>query len=394
MNPIQETRRFESEIRDYFSVRHCFFVSSGRAALTLILKALHQKYPSRDEVIIPAFTCYSVPAAVEKAGLKVSLCDIDQGSLDLNFEHLKKKISKSGKSILAIVPTHLFGFPANVDQVRQLTSGKGISIVEDAAQAMGGSIGDRKLGTLGDAGFFSLGRGKAFSTIEGGIILTNNDEIGKNITKQLAQIHPGSIWETIKAMVYSFILAIFLNPRFFWFPSSLSFLKLGETFYESGFSIKKLTAFQLGLTRTWQEKLKKYNDSRILNCSFWSDFFQKNIADKLFQPVLFFPASKMPGIRYPVQVSEEYMHPILLSSNELGFGISVTYPDAINNINDLTGRFKDETYPMAARMAKQLITLPVHGFVTQKDRAAIKTMIFKIFTERQAQIKENENNRR
>jgi len=383
MNPIEETSRFESEIKTYFGVRHCFVVSSGKASLTLILKALHKKHPSKDQVLIPAFTCYSVPAAIKKAGLKIMLCDIAPGSLDFNYEQLQEKISDPKNSILAIVPTHLFGVPSNIPRVKQLAAGKDISIVEDAAQAMGGKLDGFKLGTIGDAGFFSLGRGKAFSTIDGGIILTNNDTIAENITEQLALIQGGSKADTIKIMVHAFILAIFLNPRVFWFPGNLPFLKLGMTFYEPQFSIKKMPAFQLGLTRGWQKKLTRFNGFRIKNSKFWSYFFRKNFTNGSFQPIRLLPKTNTLSIRYPILVKDEYIKPILFKSAELGLGISATYPDAINNITALADTFKGETYPMAGKMAKQLITLPVHSFVTPKDRSAIKRMLLKIFLDDQ-----------
>src|SRR6185295_5908966 len=65
--------RFHRELKDYFGVKHCFLVSSGQAAFTLILLALKELSPGRDEVLIPAFTCYSVPAAIVRAGLRIRL---------------------------------------------------------------------------------------------------------------------------------------------------------------------------------------------------------------------------------------------------------------------------------------------------------------------------------
>lgn len=92
-----ELKRFESELRKYFGVKYCFFVSSGRAALTLILQALKDLHPDRDEVLIPAYTCYTVPSAIVRAGLKVKLCDIDPKTLDFDFDELAKILNPPGK---------------------------------------------------------------------------------------------------------------------------------------------------------------------------------------------------------------------------------------------------------------------------------------------------------
>lgn len=167
--PDSDEFRFETEIKQEFGQRYCLLVSSGKAALVLILKALQKLYPDRDEVLIPAFTCYSVPAAIKKAGLKIKLCDTGAGSLDLDKNELGKILAADNKNnkILCVLVTHLFGCPADFAGIKEIMGDK-IPIVEDAAQAMGEEIDNKKIGTLGDVGFFSLGRGKSLSTMEGG----------------------------------------------------------------------------------------------------------------------------------------------------------------------------------------------------------------------------------
>ncbi len=154
---------FEDELKGEYAQRYCLLVSSGKAALVLILRALKRLYPDRNEVIVPAFTCYSVPAAVKKAGLKVKLCDTEAGSLDLDPFQLRQLVEtdRAEKKVLCVLATHMFGCPADMPGIKAIV-GDDIPIVEDAAQAMGGNLDHKKLGTLADAGFFSLGRGKAF----------------------------------------------------------------------------------------------------------------------------------------------------------------------------------------------------------------------------------------
>jgi len=81
---------FKLELKKHFQVRHCFLLSSGKSALSIILVALKQIFPDRNEVLIPAFTCYSVPSAIVRAGLKVRLCDVNPETLDFNFAALQK----------------------------------------------------------------------------------------------------------------------------------------------------------------------------------------------------------------------------------------------------------------------------------------------------------------
>ena len=144
------------EVRDYFNVKHVFLVSSGKAALTVILNALKSLSPERDEVLIPAYTCFSVPSAIKKAGLKVALCDIDTKTFDFQQGLLKKAINKK---TLCVMPNHLLA-SLGCERNNRCLQGKRYFVLEDAAQAMGGEVNRDKIGTIGDAGFFSLGRGK------------------------------------------------------------------------------------------------------------------------------------------------------------------------------------------------------------------------------------------
>ena len=364
----KEINRFESELKKYYNVNHCFLISSGKAALTIILKAIHELHPERNEVLIPAYTCYSVPSAIIKAGLKIKLCDINPETLDFDHNQLTEVInnSKLKTSLLAVLPTHLFGIPSDMDKLRQVIKDKGIFIVEDAAQAMGTTVKDKKLGTLGDTGFFSLGRGKAFSTVEGGIILTNNNTIADNITKQMATISSYNMLEIIKLIVFSIILTVFMHPALFWFPKFLPFLKLGETLFEPGFPIKKLSPFQAGLSRNWQKKLDNMIKIRINNTTTWANYINSKHKIK---------NSKLPLLRFPIKINNpQTLKTILSKSEHQGLGIMRTYPDSVNNIKELKQLFKIK-YPNATLIAKQLITLPVHSLLSFAEIIKIKQII-------------------
>ena len=103
----------EEEIKEYFGVKHVFLISSGKAALFLILKALSSISPNKRKVLIPAYTCFSVPSAIIKAGLKISICDIDPLTLDLDSTLLREAIDGD---TLCVVSSHLFGCSSNVDE--------------------------------------------------------------------------------------------------------------------------------------------------------------------------------------------------------------------------------------------------------------------------------------
>ncbi|MBU1193721.1 MAG: DegT/DnrJ/EryC1/StrS family aminotransferase [Proteobacteria bacterium] len=373
-NGQTEIKRFESELTRHFKVSHSFLVSSGKAALTIILKSLHEQHPERNEVIIPAFTCYSVPSAILKAGLEIRLCDINPDTLDFDFDQLENEISRP--CVLAVIPTHLFGMPADIGRIRNITTAKKVWIVEDAAQAMGGESNHQKLGTLGDVGFFSLGRGKALSTVEGGIILTNNPGLADRIARQMADLPEYSRLETLKLLIYAVILNIFMRPAWFWFPKALPFLKLGETLFEPDFSIQKLCAFQAGLSRGWEKRLKQITLDRQKAVRNWADLMSRCPSEKMQNIHLACQAK----LRFPLKVTDAAaLAGILAVSEQNGLGLMRAYPDSVNHIPQIRDRFRNMTFPKASAIAGQVLTLPVHHFMKAADIRKIKQILTPFF---------------
>lgn len=365
-----EIQRFERELKEYFESKHCFLVSSGKAALTVILLALRQICPERTEVLIPAFTCFSVPSAIVRAGLEIELCDISKTGFDFDHDDIKKLLSD--EKLLCVVPTHLFGIPADVVKLRSLLDQPQVTLVEDAAQSMGGFWQGQKLGKLGDVSFFSLGRGKAFSTVEGGIILTDRDDIAKEIQQIVSQLPSYNLRERLLLLTYAVALKVLVHPLMFWLPRSLPFLKLGETLYDPGFKIRKFTNFQAGLTTGWQSQLSEFRISRKKNTSFLSDNTHNH---KVMQLV---PNGKdLPDLlRFPIKASSRKVrHRILNAADQQGLGFAEGYPSSINHIAQLKSKFENQTFPCADSMAQLLITLPVHPYLTEIDLNRIKTQM-------------------
>lgn len=354
----KEVTRFEEQLKDYYEVDHCFTVSSGKAALTLTLQALHDLSPERDEVLIPAYTCYSVPSAIVRAGLRVRLCDVSKATLDFDYERLEEELDNP--RLLAVVPTHLFGIPAHVERVKEMVRERGICVVEDAAQAMGAEWKGRKLGTAGDVGLFSLGRGKAFSTVEGGVILTDDAGIGRAIGKRLSSLEEYGSLEKLRLFVYALALVALTHPLLYWFPKSLPFLKLGETCFDPDFPVRKLSAFQAGLAKGWQKRIAALREIRANNAAKLSGY------GVLLMGV---PGDGLPDlIRFPFLCrNAEGKRRILETSWKKGLGIADGYPDSIDGISALVIRTDGKGYPAAKEIAERLVTLPVHPFVKESD---------------------------
>ena len=350
----------EEELRRYFGVRHVFLVSSGKAALTLILTAL-SSLSSRRRVLIPAYTCFSVPSAIIKAGLEVSLCDIDPKTLDFDFQSLQQSLDHD---TLCVVPTHLLGLPSDVDRVKSLCQGRKIFVVEDAAQAMGVKDKDRVLGTVGDVGFFSFGRGKNVTCGSGGAVVTNSDNVAAAIQAFHARLESEPLGRLLRNVFEIIAMHILINPKIYWLPSGLPFLRLGETKFSLDFPVCRMDALRAALLSHWEQRLG------------WANSVRRHTSLGVMKGLM----PQVDVIRKSSHQHTTYLRlPILLESKNakeeicrlsqrLGLGISPLYPTAIQAIPELEGTLARTICPAASLVAERLVTLPVHPFVRQKDR--------------------------
>lgn len=351
--------RLKHSLSEYFEVKYVYPVSSGKAALTLILLSLKSLYPGKNNVVIPAYTCYSVPSAIVKAGLSVSLCDIDHDTFDFDYHLLEKSIDKK---TLCVVAGHLFGIPSDMDTLTRLVRSRGAIVVEDAAQAMGGNYKGKMLGTIGDVGFFSLGRGKNITCGEGGLITTNSDEIARAIDSELSRCEDPSFTETLLSLFKMVLMAIFIHPTLYWFPLGLPFLRLGETVFYQDFPMQRLSGMQAGLLARWKKNLEDSNRARRENTNYYSKELQQGSGS----------IPSLSCLRYPLMVKDNALREeIHARSVSHGMGISRMYPAPVHEIAEIRDRFAFRKYPKAKELAERILTFPTHHLLTEKDRQKI-----------------------
>lgn len=342
---------FIAELQYYFQARHCHLLSSGKAALALILRALKELHPDKDEVLIPAFTCWSVPAAIYRAGLKIRICDVEPETLDFEYRELARQLSSP--RLLCVIATHLYGVTADIPKVRELVRDRNIPIVEDAAQAMGGERAGQKAGTMGDVGFFSLERGKAFSTVKGGIIVTNSTEIGSVLQTRLEAVPAVGRKEQWGLALYAAALAVFSRPWLYAIPKSLPFLRLGETLFEPDFPIRRLSDFQAGMAAGWQHRLQAFRQLRRQNSAY---LFRQGV-----KPCCSSAALASGLLRYPVLMPDHAEKTELLhQSDRQGLGCANVYPGTVDSIAAVQGSLVGGTSKKAQAIVERMITLPVH----------------------------------
>jgi dTDP-4-amino-4,6-dideoxygalactose transaminase len=161
----------KSWITQELDVQDTILCGSGSFALELALRSCDVK--SGDEVVVPAFCCTSIISPILAVGAYPVLADVGD-DLNLTAATVDPALSKRTRAI--IVP-HLFGNPVEIDSIIDLTRGRGIRVIDDAAQALGASLDGRKLGTFGDAGILSFGNEKVCSGPGGGVFVSRHREV-------------------------------------------------------------------------------------------------------------------------------------------------------------------------------------------------------------------------
>jgi perosamine synthetase len=181
---------FEKRVADYVGVGHAVAVSSGTAALHLLVRALG--IGPGDEVLVPSFTFVaSVNPILYERAVPVFV-DIEPETYNLSPAYLESKITPRTKAIMAV---DVFGHPAEWDEIQRLAGSHGLKIIDDSCEALGAEYRGRKLGSFGDAAAFAFYPNKQMTTGEGGILVTDDDEIAR-VARSMASSTNGSATTT------------------------------------------------------------------------------------------------------------------------------------------------------------------------------------------------------
>ena len=166
--------KLEKNIADYLNVKNAVAVSSGTATLHIALVALG--IGPGDEVIVPAFSYIATANVVELVGAKPVFVDIDIKSFNIDVNQIEAAITDKTK---AIMPVHEFGLACNITEVCKIAAKHNLFVIEDAACALGAKENEKFVGSFGDVGSFSFHPRKAITSGEGGMLVTNDDELAE-----------------------------------------------------------------------------------------------------------------------------------------------------------------------------------------------------------------------
>lgn len=380
----EQVKILEGELKRYFAVKYTILFNSGRACLTAILEALQVK--EGDEVLLQGFTCNSAVMPILQTKARPVFVDIDD-TLNMSPDDLEKKISSKSKVIMV---QHTFGFPAQMDRIMEISKKHNLILIEDCAHSLGAKFQDKLCGTLGDIAFFSFGRDKIISSVFGGALITNNEELGRKIINFKDKLnYPSGFWIFQQLLhpilINNLILPLYRFPTlgkiFLIFLQKIRILSKAVSSKEKKGSAsrsypKKFPNALATLALNQFQKLERFNFHRREIAK----IYEENLKESAF--VLPFSTNKEQKeiifMRYPVLVSDserilkEFRKKRILL-NDGWRKISIVPPgNDIKKMGYILG-----SCPKAEEVASKILNLPTHINLSKEKAKEIVDLLKK-----------------
>jgi dTDP-4-amino-4,6-dideoxygalactose transaminase len=326
---------FEQEYATYCSAKHCIGVGNGLDALHLILRAY--QIGNGDEVIVPSNTYIATWLAVSYAGATPIPVEPDNNTYNIDPHLIEKAITDKTKAIMAV---HLYGQPANMDEINKIAEKYNLKVIEDAAQSQGAKYKNRPTGSLGNAAGHSFYPGKNLGALgDGGAVTTNDDQLADKIR-------------------------VLRN-----YGSRIKYLNEVKGFNS------RLDEMQAAFLRVKLKKLDEWNNRRKEIANYYLDSLKD-------LPIVI---PTIPDWADPVWhlfvVRTEHREFIQNELDRLGIGTVIHYPIpphlqmAYSELGYLEG-----TLPIAEQMHNQVLSIPIGPHLTIEESRLIKQAISNAFT--------------
>ena len=337
-------KKFQSNLESYLGVKHVIPCANGTDALQVAMMGLGLK--PGDEVITADFTYASTVEVIALLGLTPVLVDVDIDTFNINPQAIEKAITSKTK---AIVPVHLFGQPAAMDEILEIAKKYNLYIIEDNAQALGAYFKNKegkkiKTGCIGDIGTTSFFPSKNLGCYgDGGAIFTNNDE--------LAHLIRGIANHGMYKRYYHDVVGV--NSRL----DSIQAVVLNE---------------KLKLLDTYNEKRRKSADT-------YTSFFKNN--PKIITPKVVGDRNSHVFHQYTLRIinSDRDALSEYLISNKIPFGIYYPVPLHLQKAY-ADKRFKEENFGITNQLINEVISLPMHSELSLEQIDYISDKINKFLT--------------
>ena len=276
---------FEDKWAKYIGIKNGLMLNSGSSADHLAMAILtnptiDNPLKPGDEVITPAVTWNSTVSAIQHVGTIPRLVDVNMEDFSIKIEDLEKALNEKTRAIMLV---HLLGFPCNMDEIVAFTKKHNLYLIEDCCEAHGAEWKGQKVGSFGDLSLFSFFFSHHMTSIEGGMLLTNNDEyaeLGRVLRSQgcMRNMKDKGKQKEFEQQYSEFDPAyLFANLGFNYRPTEL----------QGGFALeqyKKFPAYleaRIRIAATLNERLQKYSDHLL-----FTGTAEGNVASWLFYPII------------------------------------------------------------------------------------------------------------
>ena len=381
-NKGQAIEELENEFKKYLNVKHAFAFNSGRTSLIAILKGFGLEKGS--EILVQAFTCNAAVNPVLWSGLKPVYVDCDEDNFNIDIEDLKKKITSKSK---AIIVQHTFGLPAEMVEILEIAKQNSLILIEDCAHSLGAEYYKEKVGTFGRAAFFSFSRDKIISSVYGGMVVTNDDNLGKKIKEFQQEIkYPSSFW--ILQQLMHPILMNFLILPFYKILLGKILLILSQWFHilskavhwkekqgkKPSYFPKRMPNALAILALNQFKKLDRYYNHRKDLANFYYNQLKVSsfeVEKNLSLESLNFAGRKHSFLRFTVK--HPAAHRIIKKSwsKNLLIGDWYTSPIAPDDTRLNKVGYEIGTCPKAEKLSRQTLNLPTHINISKKEAKKI-----------------------
>lgn len=342
------TEQFEHAFAKFMNIKHAISVSSGTGALHLALRCLGLM--KNDEVILPSLTFVACANAIVYTGAKPVFADIvSLTDLNISPKSIAEKITPRTKAIIVV---HYGGYICDIQAIIEITKHNNLYLIEDAAHAPGAEYNGRKAGTFGDLGCFSFFSNKNMTTVEGGMVVTNNSLYAKKIKLMRSHGMTTLTWDRYKGHSYRYdVTELGYNYRIDDLRASIGLAQLSK--------LEKNNAKRKALVETYINLL---HDIELITIPFC-----KHIGKSAYH-------------LFPILLHKKISRrKFMQAMSEAGIQTSIHYPP-IHQFE-----YYRETYKIGRgelrvteEVAKRIVTLPLHPLMSQENVEYICSKIRKI----------------
>ncbi|MDH3455895.1 MAG: DegT/DnrJ/EryC1/StrS family aminotransferase [Gemmatimonadota bacterium] len=360
-------RRVIELLRRQYEAEQVTLCGSGTHALQLAVRQAWQVLGEKTTVALPAFSCFDIGSAAVGVDARIALYDLDPGTLSPDWDSFRSALA-SGARVAIVAP--LYGIPVDWDAGERCAEGYGAVLIEDAAQGAGAFWRGRPLGALGRLSVLSFGRGKGWSAVRGGTLMTRALDEHEDAELELLQAGPTSELSVVVSAAAQWTLG---RPSLYGLPVSIPGLGLGETRYKDPTAPQRLSRAGARLLECTRHAADQEAELRRQRAKGWKETIRFGPHARPIEV----PDHGTAGfLRFPLRLSRGVAG-IERPRSALRLGAAPSYPRPLGALPPVAARLHEPhgRWPGAEELVRTLVTLPTHSMLTMWERSRLLRLL-------------------